>query len=273
MKEPGILDQFKGFLETKDIHEYIEGSEFPVFQMPEVELDNELRKDLENLDHPRNSVLGKRMESFFELAIKHSGRYNMIASNIQIINNKTTLGELDFLLHDLQRDLPLHVELVYKLYVYDPEMDNEEDKWIGPNRRDSFSEKLTKLRAKQFPLLYKNESLDYIKEYGLDPKRIEQQLCFKARLFLPADQDLIFNKDYITGNWLRLVDFEKMDDKQNLFFCPKKKFWSCDPSVNPNWMPYSEAIKDIHFLFRKKKSPLVWMKTKTSYLSFFLVWW
>ncbi|HSP11054.1 MAG TPA: DUF1853 family protein, partial [Salegentibacter sp.] len=48
-----------------------------------------------------NFVLGKRMESFFELLIQNSVRYKRLANNIQISRDKITLGELDFLLKDL----------------------------------------------------------------------------------------------------------------------------------------------------------------------------
>ncbi len=277
MKEISILDQFKGFLNTPDIFPKEYQNEIKRFAFPKPEITAALISDLEKLDHPRNSVLGKRMESFFEIAIRHSERYDLINSNLQIIENKTTIGELDFLLFDKFESKTIHVELVYKLYVHDTKFANELDGWIGPNRKDSFSEKIEKLIQKQFPLLYKPETLKYLKELNLNPEEIEQQLCFKAQLFSPAINNLEtktkLNSDCIRGSWYHFDEFLKKDWKKNQFLTPKKKDWSCHPEGNSAWLDYEETIKQIKILFDHEKSPLVWMKTQTSYQSFFIVWW
>ena len=277
MESISIFDQFQGFLNTSDILLNSKYQDIISFDFPEVISSASLKKDLKGLDHPRNSVLGKRMESFFEIAIKYIDRYELIASNIQIIENKQTLGELDFLVFDRQRKIPLHIELVYKLYVYDPELDPEIKKWIGPNRRDSFSEKLEKLKSRQFPLLYKPETFSYLRELGISIDDIEQQLCFKAQLFTPEkinlkDQGLINLASHV-GLYYNLNEFLKMDWQQNLFYSPKKKDWSCNPEKNSNWIDREKLIKDLQVLFENEKSPLVWMKTATTYHTFFIVWW
>ncbi|WP_026934991.1 DUF1853 family protein [Christiangramia echinicola] len=277
MKEISILEQFLGFLKTPDIFPESKDSEFKTFDFPEVNITDSLAASLDDLHHPRNSVLGKRMESFFEIAIDHSSRYELLASNIQIIENKQTLGELDFLLFDNEEAKPLHVELVYKLYVYDPEFPSELERWIGPNRKDSFSEKLEKLRTKQFPLLFKNETSSYLDKLGVDPQNIEQQLCFKAQLFTPLDLILkdanILNPEAYTGNWYSLKEFLNKDWKNNLFYSPKKKNWNCEPGKNKNWISHSTLLLEIEDLFQNNKAPLVWMKTEKSYHRFFIVWW
>lgn len=276
MADSNILDQFLGFTQTPDIFQNTASEGFKSFTLPEIPVTETLLQDLEKIDHPRNSVLGKRMESFFEIAIKHSDRYDIIGSNIQVIENKKTLGELDFLVLDKYSSKPLHVELVYKLYIYDPEFTAEEERWIGPNRRDSFPEKMEKLNSRQFPILYQPETESYLSGLGVNLEEIEQQLCFKAQLYLPENKDresLQINKNCLKGNWYRLREFEKMDWKNNLFFSPKKKFWPCDPATNSHWISYSEILKEIELLFERKKSPLIWMKTRTSYSRFFIVWW
>ncbi|PTX42970.1 hypothetical protein C8P64_1493 [Christiangramia gaetbulicola] len=271
-----ILDQFKGFLNTKDIFSSQTGA-IKQFEFPEIKITDTLLQDLNELDHPRNSVLGKRMESFFENAIKHSSRYELIASNLQIIEDKRTIGELDFLVFDKECSKPLHIELVYKLYVYDPNLSPEINKWIGPNRRDSFPEKLDKLNSRQFPLLYKPEAQNYLQELNLNLDKIEQQLCFKAQLFLPDNsvfhQNPMINLNCITGKWFPLLNFKNMGWENNLFYSPQKKDWSCDPGRNSDWYGYDELINNVEQLFERKKAPLVWMKTKDSFHSFFIVWW
>ena len=277
MKDLSILNQFQGFLDTQDIFPKNDSNPFQSFDFPEVKITKHLISDLEKLVHPRNSVLGKRMESFFEVAVKHSDRYDLIASNIQIIENKQTLGELDFLLFDKQIEKPVHVELVYKLYVYDKTFPLEKNRWIGPNRRDSLSEKLDKLGSRQFPLLYRPETSDYLKKLGLEPGDIHQELCFKAQLFtfdsLKPQNASNINPDCLIGRWYSLKDFMDMNWQENHFFSPQKKNWSCHPENNTEWWEYDELLKKIEQLFEKKKAPLIWMKTKDSFQRFFIVWW
>lgn len=276
MNLPGILEQFKGFLDTPDIHSSNQ-EDLKTFLFPETNITEELIQDLNDLDHPRNSVLGKRMESFFEIAIKFSTRYDLIASNLQVIEEKRTLGELDFLLFDHLNSRPLHVELVYKLYVYDRGFSSEKERWIGPNRRDSYLEKIEKLKEKQFPLLYRPETIEYLKRLDISPEQVDQQLCFKAQLFSPnsrKEEDLkCFNPDCLKGNWYRHEEFLKLNWRDKLFFSPPKKYWSCDPKENSQWISYSDFLKEIERLFEKKKSPMVWMKTNFGYQRFFIVWW
>lgn len=277
MKDLSILNQFQGFLNTPDIFSQEYQGDFKSFYFPQIIITEDLIKDLKELDHPRNSVLGKRMESFFEIALKYSDRYELIASNIQIIANKQTLGEMDFLVFDKLNLKVLHIELVYKLYLHDPSFTNELQKWIGPNLRDSFAEKLEKLSYRQFPLLYKHETFSYLNKLGINPEDIEQQLCFKAQLFIPGNRDIekheIINLDCIKGNWYILDDFLRKKWQENLFFSPKKKDWSCDPQNNSNWISREELLREIEVLFKKKKAPLIWMKTESGFHRFFIVWW
>ena len=65
--------------------------------------------------------------------------------NYQIQNKKTTVGELDFILQ--KNHSPIHLEVIYKFYLYDDTFGNSEiEHWIGPNRNDNLVKKLTKLK-------------------------------------------------------------------------------------------------------------------------------
>jgi len=265
--EVDLINQFKGFLETPDIREKY-GSDFPVFEFPEVDITEELIAELEKIVHPRNSVLGKRMESFFEIAIKFSKRYELIASNIQINQQKITLGELDFLLYDHQNKRPLHVELVYKIYILDSEVGQNEKMLIGPNRKDSFLEKMEKITTKQLPLLKHPETQSYLEKYDLDLEEIEQQICFKAQLY-SNDPDAPLQN----GKYLSYQEFQELDRNDAGFYAPKKNLWSSKPESCNYWRSYSEIVEEISELFQKKKSPLIWLKHKDSFSRFFVVWW
>ncbi|MCB7480355.1 DUF1853 family protein [Christiangramia sediminis] len=277
MKDSSILNQFQGFLDTPDIFPKDHQGNFKSFNFPKIKITDDLIVDLQKLDHPRYSILGKRMEGFFEIAIRHSDRYEIIDSNIQIIENKQTLGELDFIIYDKENSKPIHVELVYKLYIYDPGFPPGIKRWIGPNRRDSFSAKLEKLENKQLPLLFSPKTTSYLSTLELTAGSMEQQLCFKAQLYTPIDEIVehrsLINSDCLIGNWYNFDEFLQMNWEDHLFYSPKKKDWSFNPVNNTNWYSRKELLKNIEVLFEKKKAPLIWMKTKTGFYRFFIVWW
>ncbi|MDT0678071.1 DUF1853 family protein [Autumnicola musiva] len=269
-----IQQQFKGFLSTPPLWKKDELFGIKQFKLPEGYL---LPEALQNLYSP-HSILGKRMESFFEHFINQTRDYDLLASNIQINREKLTIGEIDFLLKQLSNKKLLHVELVYKFYVYDPSFKEELQRWIGPNRKDSLLQKIEKLRKKQFPLLFKNETKDFLQSIPLDPNYVEQEACFRANLFLPkkwSRQSIsLVNKECICGYWISNEDFQAEEYKHALFYSPKKQNWPLNPRYNNIWFSFSEIRTQINFFLKKKRAPLIWMKkNKEEYERFFVVWW
>lgn len=271
-----IANQFQGFLNTPPLwRDSLLGLQ--QFQLPKNHL------NLENLETEipslaSNFVLGKRMESFFELCIKKHQRFKLLAGNIQISREKITLGELDFLLKDKVQNKVFHIEMVYKFYVYDPDFPNEMQRWIGPNRKDTFLRKLEKLKQKQFPLLFKPETATLLKSLGLNRDEIIQQTYFKANLFVPQKlQQNCFSKintDCIAGSWVHFEEFTSAAYWDFEFFSPKKQDWPISPEFGETWVTHSEIIKEIKEHFQKKKSPLIWVKKPgNKFERLFVVWW
>ena len=225
-----------------------------------------------------NFVLGKRMESFFQLLIQSSDRYRLLANNIQISREKITLGEMDFLLKDTHTNQNIHLELVYKFYVYDPSFSSEEARWIGPNRRDSFLQKMDKLKQKQFPLLYQPETREYLKTLKLTPEDHIQQTYFKAKLFLPKALNkhniTYLNQECIAGYYLSFNEFDSTNYRDFKYYAPPKQDWPIAPKFGTDWVSFSEIKEEIKTSFKKKKSPLIWMKRPNmAFEAFFVVWW
>ncbi len=271
-----IVDQFVGFCSTPSLQYPRLLPSIEAFEFPKVQISEELISDLHKIEHPRNRLLGKRMESFFEIALKHSGRYEKITSNIQVFRDKITLGEIDFLLKDLQKDEILHVELVYKLYLYDPELPEGFSRWIGPRRKDSLPEKLKRMEERQFPLLKLPETGEKLRHLNLDFSQIEQQLCFKAKLFLPENIQPEFtnlNPQCVKGKWIHWERFQKMELKHKLFCSPKKVYWSMSPQKNKSWLSYDQIKEIVSNLIEIDRPPLIWVKTEEKTEQFFVVNW
>ncbi|NQY06860.1 MAG: DUF1853 family protein, partial [Flavobacteriaceae bacterium] len=172
--------QFIGFISTPELWDGSHSLGLTQFQLP-TESFSFTGAISENL------MLGKRMEHFFEFQINSLPSTEIICQNIQIYRNKITLGELDFIIQTASETI--HIELVYKFYLYIPSENMIEiEKWIGPNKKDSFIEKLTKLQEKQLPLLFKEETNPLLEYYRIKQETIKQRVCFKAQLFLPLHE-------------------------------------------------------------------------------------
>lgn len=268
-----LKNQFLGFCYTNPLFEdKMSGLEQFVFE--DIDFEN---IDFSSLCVADNMPLGKRVEYFFEFYINNSLRYNLIKKKIQIIDNKNTLGEIDFLLFDKKKNKYLHVELTYKYYLYDESHDDELDRYIGPNKKDNLVRKINKLKEKQFPLLYKNESKEYLDE--IDLNNIEQKVCFKGNIYLPMHlrdkkPDIINNK-CIKGFYISYEDFCKNIENYERFkyFLPHRFDWLSNTKYCEEWKDYNQTKKEIEFFLESNKSPLVWLKNGQNIESIFITWW
>ena len=246
---------------------------FPKYSLPE---NIDLQKELPDLE--TNYVLGKRMERFFEFLLNYSNNIKVLKSNIQIQQEKITLGEIDFLAKDIFLDQNHHIELVYKFYVYDPSYENELERWIGPNRKDSLLQKIEKLKQRQFPILFNPETKEPLSLLNLKAEELTQSVCFKASLFIPKGiqfkQSLQLNENCISGIWLHFEEFTSEEYGGYNYYIPKKQDWSVQPEFSENWFSYSEIKKEILVQHKTKKSPLVWIKKNSvEFERMFVVWW
>tara|TARA_R100000935_G_scaffold57981_1_gene93428 strand:- start:280 stop:1113 length:834 start_codon:yes stop_codon:yes gene_type:complete len=277
LKESRLRYQLSGFINTPSLflNNLYTGIQ-PFHLIPDTNL--EIREILSKIEFPVKLVMGKRMEFFFKAAIIFNPQLQLLANNIQIHQNKITLGELDYLVNDLQSQKILHIELMYKIYVYDPNIQTEMKRWIGPNRKDSLIEKLDKVKNKQLPLLYSIPARPFLKTLEISAENIEQQICYKAKLFIPKHlegQDFPYvNNKCIAGYYYNLQQFIEEFQDNDQFYAPEKQDWPSHPESNTNWVSYKKIIKEIRIIHLKKKAPLIWIqKNSGEYESTLVVWW
>ncbi|MGB7787036.1 MAG: DUF1853 family protein [Salinimicrobium sp.] len=274
-RQEALKKQFKGFLKTPQIWSKNGIFEYDLFTLSE-DVPSEIFS--EELPEPDTFVLGKRMEHFFKIFIERYSEEEILAHNEQIFLEKQTIGELDFLLKHKSSHQITHVELVFKFYLYDPEIPAEELRWIGPNRKDRLAKKLERLSKKQFPLLRSPATEKLLKRLELSAEDISQKLCFKACLFVPwqlrKETFKEVNPEAIQGFWIKAEDFTAAQFGAALFHSPKKPDWSVFPQDNTTWTDYSHIKKEIEAMLAAKRAPLLWMKTqKGEFERFFVVWW
>lgn len=267
-KKKDIQKRYEGFLQTDSLWK-----KKSILQLDQFKIEAKSRKiDIEINDKLR---LGKYIERFVSFQLNQEKSITVLCENIQIQKNKVTMGELDSIIE--RENKTIHLEIVYKFYLYDASVGKSEiDHFIGPNRNDSLSKKLNKLKEKQFPLLYSDECTNYLNSINLTANTIEQKVYFKAQLFLPFSNPNIrlklLNENCITGYYIYPKELTLF--KNCKFYIPIKKDWIVLPHKNVTWIKY-EAFQQISIdFFQKKIAPLCWVKLQNGeILKLFLVWW
>ncbi|WP_397362731.1 DUF1853 family protein [Olleya sp. R77988] len=208
-----------------------------------------------------NVRLGQRVEQFVFEELKHIKSLQILAENQQIQkDNKQTLGELDCLF--LDNEQPVHLEIQFKYYLYDDTLGNTEiEHCIGPMRRDSLTEKLNKLKQKQLPLLYANETKPLLDSLNLKAKNCIQQLYFKAQIFVPYGKQIelkTLNNACVYGFYFNYKQLHLFEDCK--FYIPKKTDWLLDLDTNVNWSTFKQIQPQLAVFETENYSPLLWLK-------------
>lgn len=261
--------QLQGFLDTPPLWEY--DAVMGLKQFQHEKKDTFVIKGL----LPDNLRLGKRVERFVSEELSHCEGIEVCSENIQIQKDKTTLGEIDCILK--QQNNPIHLEIVYKFYLYDPRVgDNEIDWWIGPNRRDSLTKKLYKLKEKQLPLLYNEYTLPVLERLNIDAKTIDQQVYFKAQLFVPFEsanvQFNLINRACVSGFYMPFSEIKRFAECK--FYIPTKHNWLVAPVAWVDWLNFDVFYARMELLVREKIASLCWIKWPNGEIKkCFVVWW
>lgn len=218
--------------------------------------------------------LGQLVEQFVFNQLETNETVSLVAENIQITKDKQTIGELDAIV--CNNGEYVHLEIVYKFYIYDPKVGSEElEHWIGPNRKDSLLEKLSKLKRKQFPLLHTDACRSVLKSLNINSSQLKQETIFKAQLFVPFEHDVIFEKlnaKCVSGFYINESQMHHFNDCQ--FYIPSKHDWLLNPSDHVLWMDLIAFKKAIKHFTAQQQSPLFWLKHKDLRLQkAFVVWW
>lgn len=267
-KTKDIQKRYDGFLQTPCLWK-----DTAIYTLDPFKIDSKSTKiDLEINEKLR---LGKYIERLVSFQLKEEKSISIICENIQIQRKKITLGELDCIL--LKEDTPIHLEIIYKFYLYDASAGATEiDHFIGPNRKDSLVEKLTKLKEKQLPLLYSKECSEYLKSIRLETSEITQQVYFKGQLFVPYSNRKLqlstLNQDCISGFYINQKELIQFIDCK--FYIPSKKDWIILPHKNVSWITFNNFKGVSKDYLEREFSPLCWIKKPNGEMNkFFLVWW
>lgn len=242
----------------------------PSFHLSKLNIEGEQEFQL-----PTNLRLGHIAEKIVSQLIKSSTNYQLLYENMQLIEDKQTIGEIDFIIEEIKSHQIIHMEFAYKFYLFDPSISLDPiNNWIGPNRNDSLQEKLDKLKNKQFPLLYHPCAKSMFPNLPID--ELAQVLCFLVSLFIPYQYKADLHPSYqkaIQGYYLNFTTFVDLDHPSKNYYIPNKKEWGIDPSQNESWANYNSIEEQLKTCMLEEQAPLVWQKQNNTYLAFFVIWW
>ena len=168
---PQQLDRVHAF----DLHDdafWIE--QFQRYQARLDTLDQDPTELLNFLSQLKSTRLGLRFEHllWFWLLDENYHHFKLIGHSIQIIEDKNTLGELDFLIFNQQSLAIEHWEVAIKFYLAENDLSLEH--WYGLNRTDTLYRKLNHFSQKQFQF-----------ESALQHQIQTRYVVLKGQLYLP----------------------------------------------------------------------------------------
>ncbi|MEX1382947.1 DUF1853 family protein, partial [Lutibacter sp.] len=269
LNSKAIQSQYEGFFNTPQLWKNND-----VFGLQQFELSKIKNTTFEGVLQ-KNQRLGKRVESFLSHQLKLDASIKILVENTQIQNKKITVGELDFLIETPKKRI--HLEVIYKFYLFDASVgETKLEHWIGPNRRDSLVSKLNKLKDKQLPLLYNPFTKPLLTKLNLKTEIIQQQVLFKAQLFIPFQTNNTevkpLNNNCIKGFYIHFNELQQFNSCK--FYIPSKINWLQEIQTQTKWQSFEQFVQTIEAFLNQKSAPLCWLKHPNGETEkFFVVWW
>lgn len=194
------------------------------FQSPHLNLKEFIQwtESIEVMDlqiEPSRLPLGKYAEALLQIFFDHHPDFQLLARNIQLIKNKQTLGELDFLLFDMKKQNHIHLEFALKFYL--KTIWKGEETFLGPNVKDTLSNKSQKLTNTQSQLL--NQHADLLPA-NLQSINFQPQIWMKGVRFYPFQ----INENFTHSRawWLDIKSIELLNQAGFTFeLIEQKKDW------------------------------------------------
>lgn len=128
------------------------------------------------------AALGRFAERLLAAWFAINPNFEVLAHNLQMIEDHVTLGELDFLVWEKINKRALHLEFALKFYL--AHYEGKQVSYIGPKGRDTFERKATKLVEQQLPLIENHPTLlnDQLRQFSFISK-----ILIKGFIFYPID--------------------------------------------------------------------------------------
>jgi len=194
--------------------------------------------------------LGYYVESLYACLITNLLGWTILAKNLPVRAGGTTLGELDFLIHNPHTDAVEHHEIAIKFYLGFPGNVDQSPGWYGPNPRDRLDIKTARMLGLQSQRALLPETLQVLAQHGIKAPAISR-VFMPGYLFYPhkPSSELtapISGPDHhLRGQWMTLHNIRQTDTRMWVHL--NKPDW-LGPWVQPHApdiIPLTQAFSDI----------------------------
>jgi uncharacterized protein len=147
-----------------------------------ISLDSNPRLLLEHLAKTSTRRVGYHFEALINFWLNWHPGYEFLATNLQVQEDKRTLGAFDYILRNKDGEIE-HWEAAVKFYLQ-YENDSNWSSWIGPGKRDRLDLKLTRMISHQLPLSATKAGIAALEQLGANPVR-QRRALIKGMFFRP----------------------------------------------------------------------------------------
>ena len=188
--------------------------------------------------------MGAYFESLFHVACQTDPKITVLSQGKQIIHNKETIGEFDFLIEKNQKNY--HLEIAVKFYLGINDCASLTD-FVGPHKRDRFDLKFDRLVNRQSQLSKHEYAIPILKDLGI--RHITPQVYVKGALFYPYEKYIkndfssldLLDPNHVKAWWIRHKDFLSLD--KNHIWSPLNKPHQFDESKIQTPMTAATILK------------------------------
>ncbi|MDA9782922.1 DUF1853 family protein [Vicingaceae bacterium] len=194
-------------------------------------------KCIEGKPHPQDSQklrLGKYAEELLNFYFENSTKYTLLSYNLQLIDDKLTVGEIDYLIQEKLTGYRIHLELAIKFFLK-IKIENEYQ-WIGPSTKDNLTKKKNKLLNQQLKLVSNYNRLLPV-EY--QNNEFTPQLLLKGAEFISFEVYEVGKNPLKNAWWVHWEALKNVKQDNQLYtIIPNRKDWI---------FPFNKRLKRINF--------------------------
>ena len=194
--------------------------------------------------------LGIYFEQLWQFFLRQDPEVQLVASNLPVHDQGSTLGEFDCIYFCQRRQRHVHLELAVKYFLGGLDTGPGEGSsagrdWLGPDTRDRLDKKIDHILYRQILLSDNSVARQRLSELGIE--RPLKEIALKGQLFQPREATLKppqgYNTDHPFSEWLhcdRLAAYLAATGSAKFEILPKMR-WLSNAQRGGTYRTYTRA--------------------------------
>lgn len=149
--------------------------------------------------------VGQYFEKLVHYWLEHVRRVEIVGAGVQVLDGKRTIGEIDFLFVDEAGELN-HWEIAVKFFLHHPDRDGSH--YPGPNARDDFERKATKIFGQQLALTEASHP-----DVTVRRAFVKGLVFYHPDVGRPSERPERMPADHGYGEWIRSDQLDQLTER------------------------------------------------------------